>query len=182
MTVWTEVQAGDMQREQENAYMFRRSASKDGWAMFCTPVGNPGPITPDFKGEVYARATSGVEFYTMSMTFDDFNALAQDQVGVSTDDPDEGGEEVTDPPVNVDVPVVAQYTGTVSCTMGNWENTPTEYHYQWTLDGVELPDDTPDYYPQPGDVGKTISCVVTAVNAIGSTDAPPSNEIVIAAE
>jgi len=177
MPVWTEVQAGDMQREQENAYLFRRSASKEGgWAMFCTPVGSPGPITPEFKGEVYARATNSVEWYCLGMTMPEFDALTQEEVGVSTDD---GDGAATEAPINIDVPLVTQIGSTCNCTMGNWENEPTEYHYEWTLDGSAVGDDSPDYFVQMGDAGKTLYCIVSAGNAIGITDAPSSNEITI---
>lgn len=176
MPVWTEVQAGDMQREQENAYMFRRCASKDDWAMLCTQIGNPGPEIEGFKFEAYARATSGVEYYTMSITRAEFDALTMDQVGIDKDD---GATAPTEAPVCLDTPYVSQTGSTCNCTMGNWENEPTEYHYTWSLDGADAGNDSPEYFVQAGDAGKSLSCLVSAGNAIGVTDAPQTNEIII---
>jgi len=89
------------------------------------------------------------------------------------------------PPVNTDVPYCTG-SGVVgmplSCTMGNWEGEPTSYAYQWLQDGVAIDGGTgPDYMPQTGDKSHSLSCVVTATNAGGSTAAPPSNAISITA-
>ena len=40
-----------------------------------------------------------------------------------------------EPPVNVDVPYVAQEGSVLTCTMGNWEGEPSHYAYQWRVDG-----------------------------------------------
>ena len=90
--------------------------------------------------------------------------------------------EATDPPANVDVPHVSG-TGTVgntlSATMGNWSNEPTGYSYQWMSDGAPVGSDSADYVIDASDSGRSITCVVTATNAIGSTAAPPSNAITV---
>ena len=86
------------------------------------------------------------------------------------------------PPVNVDVPYVWQEEQRMRCTKGNWTNVPTLYAYQW------LQDDTLPIGPN-GDTlpllasndGHTISCVVTATNAAGATEAPPSNSVLYTA-
>jgi len=93
----------------------------------------------------------------------------------------------TTPPANVDVPYVggAGYPGGVlNCTMGNWDGTPESYAYQWKSDGENVKAGTGGdaYQVLPEDVGHSISCVVTATNAAGSTEAPASNAVVIAAE
>jgi hypothetical protein len=66
--------------------------------------------------------------------------------------------------------------------MGNWEGEPTSYAYQWKIDGANVGTGTATatHAVQPGDVGKTATCVVTATNALGSTAAPPSNGVVVA--
>jgi len=87
------------------------------------------------------------------------------------------------PPVNVDVPMVhgdATVGGTLTCTMGNWDNVPTSYAYQWQSDGSSVAAAGGNTYTvDPADAGKSISCVVTATNNAGSTEAPPSNAVLI---
>lgn len=84
-------------------------------------------------------------------------------------------------PVVVDVPYVSQDGAVLSCTMGNWENEPSSYAYQWQIGGVEGVVDAPTYDVTVDDVGKTATCVVTATNAVGSATAPPSNSVVVEA-
>ncbi|HTI78897.1 MAG TPA: hypothetical protein VL614_00450 [Acetobacteraceae bacterium] len=84
----------------------------------------------------------------------------------------------TAPPVNVDVPYVSQNGAVLSCTLGNWDGSPTSYLYLWQLDGT--PVGTADTYPvQPADVGKSATCTVSATNDAGTTSAPVSNAIVV---
>ena len=93
-----------------------------------------------------------------------------------------GGMDIT-APVNVDVPHAQPDTAsvgdTVTCTMGNWNMQPSAYSYQWLRGGTEV-GSGPSYVTVEGDAGHSLSCVVTASNAIGSTVAPPSNEVEIA--
>ena len=83
-------------------------------------------------------------------------------------------------PKNVDVPFASQTGATLNCTMGNWEGEPTEYWYQWKLDGANAGTNAANYAVQPADVGKSATCIVTARNAQGETLAPPSNAVVVA--
>jgi len=85
----------------------------------------------------------------------------------------------TAPPVNVDVPHVSQTGSDLNCTMGNWQNVPTSYSYQWHVDGVDVGTDSNTYAVQAGDVGKEGNCTVTATNALGSVAAPSDNHITI---
>jgi hypothetical protein len=88
----------------------------------------------------------------------------------------------TEAPVNVDVPYISGGTAVgdvLNCTMGNWEGVPTDYAYQWMSDGLSQLGTTDIYTITASDVGHSITCVVTATNAIGSTQAPPSNAIVV---
>jgi len=85
------------------------------------------------------------------------------------------------PPGNIDVPAVTQDGDTLACTMGNWSGEPYGYAYQWQLDGSDTGADSDTLVVTAGDVGKTATCVVTASNDLGSTAAPPSNGVVIAA-
>jgi hypothetical protein len=96
------------------------------------------------------------------------------------DAPTEPEPEPTDPPVNVDVPLVTQSGATLNCTMGNWDNVPTSYSYAWEVGGAAAGTDAATYAVQPADIGQSALCVVTATNAIGSTAAPPSNSVTVA--
>jgi hypothetical protein len=86
------------------------------------------------------------------------------------------------PPTVVDVPYVggdAAVGGTLTCTMGNWTGEPTSYAYRWQRDGADVATSTPAYVVDAADVGHSITCVVTATNARGSTEAPPSNAVAV---
>jgi hypothetical protein len=100
-----------------------------------------------------------------------------------TDPPPVHPDTVAGPPSVVDVPYAEQSTdGTqLTCTTGNWTGVPTSYAYQWQLDGDNRGDNTATYVVGSGDVGKSAVCIVTATNALGATDAPPSNAVTIAA-
>lgn len=92
-----------------------------------------------------------------------------------------------DPPINADVPYVGPESpvspgATLNCTMGNWQNEPTDYHYLWLRDGaVSVGSNSPDYVVTEADVDHALTCTVTAINAIGATEGPPSNEILVEA-
>lgn len=91
-----------------------------------------------------------------------------------------GYEVGLQPPVNCDVPYASQTGAVLNCTMGNWYGEPTSYSYAWKLDGADAGTDSATYAVQPGDVGQTATCIVTATNSLGSTAAPPSNAVVVA--
>jgi hypothetical protein len=90
-------------------------------------------------------------------------------------------EAATTPPRCIDTPYVSQTATTLSCTMGNWEGTPTRYDYQWQIDGAAVGTSSPEFTKRPEDDGKPAVCIVTAHNAAGSTAAPPSNEVIVGA-
>ncbi len=81
-------------------------------------------------------------------------------------------------PVNRDVPYVSQDGETLHCTMGNWTGEPTSYAYAWQ-DVAGPTSDTDSYTIVADDTGHVITCVVTATNDVGSTEAPPSNGVTI---
>jgi hypothetical protein len=86
------------------------------------------------------------------------------------------------PPQNQDVPYVggtAEVEGTLTCTMGNWTGEPDSYAYAWQSDGAPNSAIGDTYTVAAGDAGHSISCIVTATNAHGSTEAPPSNAVAI---
>ncbi len=70
-------------------------------------------------------------------------------------------------------------TGTVeigsvlTVSNGTWTNSPTSYAYQWQRDGVDISGATSTTYTLLlGDLGKTITPIVTASNGAGATDTP----------
>jgi hypothetical protein len=78
----------------------------------------------------------------------------------------------TAPPVNVNAPFVTQagngLGSTLNCTMGNWNNVPSSYAYQWRVAGANVGTNNPNYTVLVGNVGDTAVCIVTATNAGGS--------------
>jgi hypothetical protein len=91
-----------------------------------------------------------------------------------------------EPPVNVDVPAVtpigtAAVGDTLNCTMGNWDNEPTDYRYYWLRDGATGVGTDTSYTTVEADLDHAITCIVTASNAIGATEGPPSNEVLVEA-
>ncbi len=93
-------------------------------------------------------------------------------------------------PTNTAVPYVSP-EGTASpgdalnCTMGEWEameGDQATYEYDWQRDAASIGALAgADYTVTPADAGCTLTCVVTATNLRGSTAAPPSNPVAIAA-
>jgi hypothetical protein len=69
---------------------------------------------------------------------------------------------------------------TVSCTTGNWTNSPTPPHsYRWLRNGVDIPGATSSAYTlQAADESKPIQCVVTATNASGSAQSSSDTLVV----
>jgi hypothetical protein len=91
---------------------------------------------------------------------------------------------VTAPPEVVDTPYVSGdgvVGATLTCTMGNWNNTPSSYAYQWKSGATDVGTGTASYVVADSDNGNNITCVVTATNALGSTEAPPSNPVTVGA-
>jgi len=87
---------------------------------------------------------------------------------------DEKAADAVAPPVVRDVPYAEETEGILTCTMGNWENEPTSYAYDWTRDGL----------PAGSGAERSASagvwaCKVTATNAAGSASST-SNEVTVA--
>jgi hypothetical protein len=104
----------------------------------------------------------------------DVNVVA----GPQSENEGEGGG-AQEAPKQVDVPHVQQDGDKLTCTMGNWEGEPTSYSYQWKQDGENAGEasDVGEYDVTEADVGTMMSCVVTASNDAGETEADPSNEV-----
>jgi hypothetical protein len=84
------------------------------------------------------------------------------------------------PPQNTAVPYVEQAGASVTCTMGEWMGEPDTYAYAWDMDGAAVGDGSSVLTLLAEDVGKIVSCVVSATNEHGTTAAPVSNAVVIA--
>ena len=69
--------------------------------------------------------------------------------------------------------------GTLQCTTGNWFGVPTAYAYQWKRDGSTNLSTAATYLIVAGDSTHSLTCVVSATNANGTTVAPASNAIAI---
>ena len=64
----------------------------------------------------------------------------------------------------------------VTCSQGRWTGIPTAYAYQWKRDGTNLATGA-HYLIVAGDVGHTLSCVVSASNKYGASNATASNTV-----
>jgi hypothetical protein len=90
--------------------------------------------------------------------------------------PAAGAPTVRDVPMVMGNGVVGE---TLTCTMGNWYGEPASYAYAWQSDATAVGGAGDTYTVAESDVGHSITCVVTATNAAGSTTAPPSNAVVV---
>lgn len=74
-------------------------------------------------------------------------------------------------PTNVNVPVITgnpQVGYTLTCTMGNWNGTPTAYGAQWLRNAAVIPGATfAKYLVTAADVGKPLTVNVTAYTGGG---------------
>jgi surface protein len=77
-------------------------------------------------------------------------------------------------PVNTVLPNVtgsAVVGNVLSTTNGTWTNSPTSYAYQWKRGATNIGTNANAYTLVNADAGQSITCVVTATNAGGSTPA-----------
>ncbi len=87
-------------------------------------------------------------------------------------------------PANVLAPVASAPAGAtlgamLACAVGTWTGTAPAFAYQWRRNGVVIAGATGDLYVVTGaDLGATITCTVTASNALGSASAT-SNALVV---
>ncbi len=97
-----------------------------------------------------------------------------------------GGGPAPRPPVNIALPAItgtARTGSTLTVSDGSWANSPTAYARQWKADGVNINGATgATYVPVSGDIGKVITCTVTASNADGSEAATTAGTAPVAAQ
>ncbi len=81
-------------------------------------------------------------------------------------------------PVNTALPQIqgAPVQGeNVTCTQGSWSNGPTSFTYSWARNGAAIANATNSIYRiKAVDVGKQLTCTVTATNGSGSGQATSS--------
>jgi len=79
----------------------------------------------------------------------------------------------TRPPGNIEQPTIigsAMVGNEVSCNPGLWENNTSQFQYQWMIDGEHIIEQTGNTYTiSITDLGKPLSCEVTASNVYGIT-------------
>jgi hypothetical protein len=132
------------------------------------------PTVPDPEGAVRAAgAPVGRATRISSLAA---GIITGDPAPVTPPPPEGGGSAV---PVNTTLPAVTQAADTLTCTMGEWTGEPTTYSYQWKVDGTVVGTDAATHTVTSADAGKAASCIVTATNAMGSTAAPPSADLVV---
>jgi hypothetical protein len=87
-------------------------------------------------------------------------------------------------PVNSVLPAVTGATtlgATLTCSTGTWSQSPTGYTYQWRRNGTPISGATANTRViTSDDQGQSLSCVVTATNAQGSSNAT-SNTVAVPA-
>jgi len=82
------------------------------------------------------------------------------------------------PPVNTVAPLISgglYVDDVLTTTDGTWTGSPTSYAYQWQRDATNIGTNTNTYTLVSADAGTTITCIVTATNASGSTPATSGN-------
>lgn len=80
----------------------------------------------------------------------------------------------TPAPVNTILPAISGTPTegqTLTASQGTWTNSPSSYDYQWKRGATNVGTNSASYAPVTADVGATMTCVVTATNAGGSTPA-----------
>ncbi|MBZ9705398.1 hypothetical protein LB543_01470 [Mesorhizobium sp. ESP7-2] len=85
-----------------------------------------------------------------------------------------GGAASVSAPANTVPPVISgnAYVGsTLTASAGTWAHGVDSYAYQWQADGADVGSNQNTYAPVSGDVGKVVTCTVTATNAGGPASA-----------
>jgi hypothetical protein len=80
---------------------------------------------------------------------------------------------------NTALPVVTQNNDLLTCTEGTWAEPVESYAYQWKRDTTDIGTGSANYVVTGADVGKTLSCVVTATVANGVAGTATSNGVVV---
>jgi hypothetical protein len=126
--------------------------------IYNVPIFPPNPILP-----LYAIGATGVSCTSGGMcAVVDING----RVMIGTPSPAVAPVSVS-PPVVSGTPAVGQ---TLFCASGSWTGSPAPtFTYQWLRDGAAVTAaDAATYIVQPSDLGRGLTCYVTATNSAGS--------------
>jgi hypothetical protein len=145
------------------------------------------PVTLSRLDELLALLQENLADPAYGRALDLLKAMASPEASAALHDADAALPPAEGPPAVVDVPYVSGQGvvgATLECTMGNWTGEPTVYAYKWKSKKLDIVTDLvaqgPTYLVDAKDASKEVFCVVTATNAGGATEAPPSNAILIA--
>jgi thermitase len=130
---------------------------------------NPSLSAAQLKSDLLASADPAPQLSGLSVTGGELDAAAAVAMA--------GGDAPYAAPGDRGVPTVtgnAAVGGTLSTSQGSWSRRPTSYAYQWRrcVQGtcVPIPGATSATYSLTGgDAGTTVDVIVTASNAVGST-------------
>ena len=126
------------------------------------PAGGNGPVDAAFE---WASADGAKVFLN----------TAEQLVSGDTDMSNDVYVKRIPAPENTALPLIsgsAVAGGTLGCSQGAWSNEPTRFQYSWNRDDVPIAGaGSASYAVAPADVGRRISCTVTAFNGGGSTAA-----------
>lgn len=149
-----------------------------------TNLGVAGPLAAEFQAQIAAgtgnvRRLMELGFVAAHQFVAGLNAgsvkvTALAEVGVPTEVAKYLAAQVNTAPVNTVPPAItgtAQVGQTLTVSNGTWTSkSAITYARQWRAAGVNIGGATgTTYVPVAGDVGKAITCVVTANNANGGT-------------
>lgn len=181
--------------------------SPDATREFIAGLIDPGELSlemnfiPGSSGDVYiqARRAARVKFKSritfpnaVKWTFNTFvtnyeSAVPNDDKMTSTMTCKVTGSSVSTPaaaPINTTLPAIAGLpkVGVVLTALhGVWTGAPT-YSYQWKKAGVDIVGATAQTYtPVVGDIGGTLTVVVTGTNAAGNASATSTGAIAVVA-
>jgi hypothetical protein len=102
-------------------------------------------------------------------------ALTVDERGLPRPNPCDIGAFQAEPPVNQTAPAIngaVQAGQSISCAHGGWLGDFLTFAYQWLSNGAPIAGATgPTYVVQPSDVGRALSCRVTATGPYGQASA-----------
>lgn len=153
-----------------NSFIERLDMASLGGAITRTQIDSAVAPVKILRPYAYKRATSTL---AMSYTKGTYSSYTTFSVGITLSDG--GGTGAVSAPSNLSAPVISgtpQVGQTLTTTNGTWNGNPVPtYAYQWKSGTDNVGTNQNTYVPGTGDIGKTITCTVTATNSQGSASA-----------